>query len=82
MNAVRDSIAWWLMNLAYRIATPWYGNMLVGAVYYGLNRAARNVESGVVVYPGERYRKEIIRSLLREGEEFVEAGTETEVRGE
>jgi hypothetical protein len=73
MSSVRNHIAWRLMNLAYHIATPWYGNMLVGSVYYGLNRAAENVGTNVVVYPGENYRKQIIRSLLRDGEQYVES---------
>jgi hypothetical protein len=73
MSSARNHIAWRLMNLAYHIATPWYGNMMVGSVCYGLNRAAENVRSNVVVYPSDRYRKEIIRSLLRDGEQFTDA---------
>jgi len=47
VGRLRDKIAHALFNLAYKVATPWYGQMIVGSVHYGLNAAARDVEEGI-----------------------------------
>jgi len=41
----RDRLAWRLANLSLRIATPWYRNMIGGAIQYGLIAAARDEEA-------------------------------------
>lgn len=41
---MRDWIAWKLANLALRIATPRYRNMIDGSIRYGLHAAARDSE--------------------------------------
>lgn len=43
---LRDRLAQRLANAALLIATPWYRDMVGGAISYGLSAAARDVEAG------------------------------------
>jgi hypothetical protein len=41
---LRDQVAHKLANAALLIATPWYRNLIRGAIIYGLRSAVRDVE--------------------------------------
>lgn len=70
---MRDRIAWHILNLGARIATPWYRGFIIGSVFYGMDKAAKEAGyAGCPITPPERYRKEVIRALLRDGEQFIE----------
>ena len=76
MTTLRNRIAWHLFNLGYRVADDWYGNMIVGAVFYGLDKAAKDHGyAGSPIAPSDEYRRRVIASLLRDGERIVRYDT-------
>ena len=40
--SIRNKVAHRLANACLRLATPWYRDMIGGAIQYGLNAAARD----------------------------------------